>query len=118
MHCRSELEGSRIDTGVQDQGVTMELVERGGDVGDITGGALKGGVIGTVAGLAAGAVVAASGGLAAIPVLLGLGIGAAAGAVHGDGRQNPIKGRMEGCYSLDDRRYDRINPRLGWRAVS
>ena len=105
-----------VTTGTTTQTVTTEVVDGGGDTGEMVGGALKGGVIGTAAGLAAGAVVAATGGLAAIPVILGLGLGATAGmtdaALHGDGNEeNARRTALERHtdYDLDDDHYDRLN---------
>lgn len=98
--------------------VTTEVTDGGGDGKDMAAGALKGGAIGTAVGIAAGAVVAATGGLAAIPVVLGLGVGAAAGmadgAVHGHGLDDDsVVRRYEDSYTLEDDHYDRMSTALG-----
>ncbi|MFC4639399.1 hypothetical protein [Deinococcus hohokamensis] len=118
-HRRSAVQGAATSTEMQT--VTTEVVDGGGDAGDMAGGALKGGAIGTVAGLAAGALVAATGGLAAIPVVLGLGVGAAAGmadgAVHGHGMEEHAGRRYEENYHLEDAHYDRLQSEMGTEGV-
>lgn len=119
-------------TTVTQEEVTTQVAEAGGDGKDIAGGALKGGAIGTALGVAAGVAVAATGGLAAIPVILGLGIGAAAGAadgaVHGHGLDDDAVAetgvidrevvssttpRYQDSYTLEDDQYDRLNTEVG-----
>lgn len=104
---------------------TNEVVvaEGGGDGKDIAAGAVAGGALGTAAGLAAGAAVVATGGLAAIPVILGLGIGAAAGAATGavagnglnDDAAAEVAGarRYEDSYVLENDEYDRLHSAVG-----
>lgn len=119
-HRRNAVQGATT-TSTQMQTVATEVVDGGGDAGDMAGGALKGGAIGTVAGLAAGALVAATGGLAAIPVVLGLGVGAAAGmadgAVHGHGMEEHTASRYEENYHLEDEHYDRLTSSMGSEGV-
>lgn len=106
-----------METATETKTVTTEVTDGGGDAGDMAGGALKGGALGTLAGLAAGAVVAATGGLAAVPVILGLGIGATAGmtsgAVNGDGMNDTSVAHTRTDYDLEDDHYDRLNTAVG-----
>ncbi|MDL2345955.1 hypothetical protein QOL99_17640, partial [Deinococcus sp. MIMF12] len=79
--------------------------------------------------VAAGAVVAATGGLAAVPVLLGMGalgsgLGAAAGtadaAVHGDGMETRVARSYDDRYEVDDTHYDEMHSTVegGGRAIA
>ena len=97
---------------------TVEVTDGGGDTGEMAGGAVKGGALGALAGLAAGAVVAATGGLAAVPVILGASIGSvagmASGAVNGDGMNDTSVAHVQGkTYHLEDEHYDRLHTAVG-----
>jgi len=113
----------------QTQTVTTEYVDGGGDGEDMAKGALGGTAVGAVAGAAAGALVVATGGLAAVPVLLGMGAlgsgigaaaGAAEGAVSGDGMVTRQAQDHAGGYDVDDSHYDTMSSTVetGGRAIA
>lgn len=101
---------------------------RGGTAEDAAAGAVKGTAVGAVVGAVAGTVATvATGGLAAVPVILGMtalgsGVGAGVGAIGGaEGVDETSGAAYDPAYgSVTDAQYDRLNTGVnsGGRAIA